>query len=140
MLKIEPIWFFVQLVNFLALIILLNYILFKPLLRLLNEREDHIKGPLDSAKTMDQEKESLSHQIETKLSEARNKAKTIFEKLSKEGLTVQKEFVDIAKKDTEEINRKAKEDLEAEVKKARKSLRREVETFSKMIVKKMAGV
>jgi F-type H+-transporting ATPase subunit b len=133
-------WFFVQLINFLGLIWILNKFLFKPLLRLLKEREERINGSLDSAKTMDKEKESLLHQIDAKLSETRNKAKTIFEELSKEGFTIQKESVDAAKKDTTEINKKAKEGLEAEVKKVRESLRKEVEIFSKKIVEKMVGV
>jgi F-type H+-transporting ATPase subunit b len=133
-------WFFVQLINFLGLIWILNKFLFKPLLRLLKEREERINGSLDSAKAMDKEKEALLHQIDAKLSETRNKAKTIFEELSKEGFTIQKKFVDAAKKDTAEINKKAKKSLEAEVKKIRESLRKEVEIFSKKIVEKMVGV
>jgi len=140
MLKIEPFWLGVQFVNFIVLLILLNYILFRPLLRLFTERKGHIEGSLESAKNMDKEKELLLEQIGTKLSEARNKAKTIFEELSKEGLDIQKEFVNVAKKDAAERNRKAKEDIEAETKKARELLRKEVETFSKKIVEKMVGV
>ncbi len=45
-------WFFVQLANFLLLLIILNIILFKPFLRLFKEREDNTKGALDSAKTI----------------------------------------------------------------------------------------
>lgn len=133
-------WFFVQLINFLGLIWILNKFLFKPLLRLLKEREERVNGSLDSAKAMDKEKEALLHQIDTKLSETRNKAKTIFEELSKKGFTIQKKSVDAAKKNTAEINKKAKKSLEAEMKKIRESLRKEVETFSKNIVEKMIGV
>lgn len=133
-------WFFVQLVNFLILIVLLNYILFRPLLRLFKERKEHIDGSLDSAKAMDKEKEALLHQIATKLSETRDKAKTIFEELRKEGLSIQKESMDTVAKQAAEINRKAREDLEAEAKKVRESLRKEVEAFSENIVEKMVGV
>ncbi|OGW57312.1 MAG: hypothetical protein A2Z09_06400 [Nitrospirae bacterium RBG_16_43_8] len=132
-------WFFVHLINFIVLIVILNYILFKPLLCLLTRRNDHIKDSLNSAQLMNKEKETQLHQIEAKLIEARNKAKTIFEELSKEGLTKQKEQTDLAQKDTVEIVRKAKEDLEKETLRAKESLRKEVETFSKMIVEKMVG-
>jgi len=133
-------WFFVQLFNFLLLFVLLYYILFKPLLCHLARREDHIKGSLNSAKTMDKEKETLLHQTELKLSETRSKAGAIFEELSKKGLAIQKETVDLAKKDAAEINRKAKEDIGAEAKKAKEALRKDVEVLSKVIVEKMVGV
>jgi F-type H+-transporting ATPase subunit b len=133
-------WFFVQLFNFLFLLVLLYYILFKPLLCHLTKREDHIKGSLNTAKAVDKEKENLIHQIELKLSEARSKADTIFEELNKQGLAIQKESVDLAKKDATEINRKAKEDIVAEAKKARETLRRDVEALSKIIVEKMVRV
>jgi F-type H+-transporting ATPase subunit b len=133
-------WFFVQLFNFLLLFILLHYILFKPLLCHLTRRDDHIKGNLNSAKALDKEKEDLLHEVELKLSGARKNANAIFEELSKEGLAIQKETVDLAKKDAEEIDRKAGEDLKVEAKKAREALRKDIETFSKIIVEKMVGV
>jgi len=133
-------WFFVHLINFLVLLALLNYILFKPLLCLITRRSDHVKGSLNSAKAMDKEKETQLQAVETKLTGARNKARIIFEELSKEGLAKQKEQVETTQKDAAEINRRAKEDLEKEIKKAKESLRKEVETFSKMIVEKMVGV
>ena len=133
-------WFFVHLINFLVLLALLNYILFKPLLCLLTRRSDHVKSSLDSAKAMDKEKETQLQAVETKLTEARNKAKIIFEELSNEGLAKQKEQVETTQKDAAEINRRAKETLEKEIKKAKESLRKEVEIFSKMIVEKMVGV
>jgi F-type H+-transporting ATPase subunit b len=133
-------WFFVHVINFLVLLALLNYILFRPLLCMFTRREDHIKGSLNTAKAMDQEKEAYLREIEARFAEAREKAKTIFEELSNEGLAVQKEYVKEAQREADEILNRAKRDLEEEVKRAKESLRGEVETFSKMIVEKMVGV
>jgi F-type H+-transporting ATPase subunit b len=132
--------FFVQLANFLILFFLLNYILFKPLLRLFKERDDRTKGFLEKAKAIDKEREDISGQIDAKLAKARSTAKSIFEELSKEGMSSQKESLDLARKDAAEINKKAKEHLEAETRKARESLRKDVEAFSMKIVEKMVGV
>jgi len=133
-------WFFVQLLNFLILTILLNFIFFKPLLRLFKQREDHIKNSLNDAKIIDRRKEELLQQIETRVSEARNQAKTIFEELHREGIEIQKQILDSAKKEAEEMSNKARKELEDTVKKTRENLRREVGTFSKKIVEKMVGV
>ena len=133
-------WFFVQLINFLVLLALLNYILFRPLLRLFMERDEKINGSLNNAKAIDKERDDLLHQMDAKLSGARNKAKTTFEELSKEGLNQQKNYIDEATKQAAEINKKAKEDIGAELKKAKETLRGEVESFSRIIVEKMIGV
>jgi len=133
-------WFFVQLINFLVLIILLNRILFKPLLNLFKERGDRIKNALDSARAMEKEKEELLQRINTRLLETKNEARTISENLKREGVTVQKELIEEAQKSASEMSSKAREDLNVEVKKAKEVLRKEVETFSKEIVEKLVGV
>lgn len=139
MLELELKGFILQLINFLVLLWLLNIILFKPLLSLFKRREDNINSSLDSAKTMDRKKEDLLQKTKVYVSEAKNKAKIIFEDLSKNGLTIQKTLVDEARQESSEINIKAKKELEAEVKKTKESLRQDVETFSRQIVEKMVG-
>jgi F-type H+-transporting ATPase subunit b len=139
MLQIDALWFFVQLVNFLALLILLNYILFRPLLRLFKDRDTRINGSLDDAKNMDKERDDLTTQIESKISEARNTARELFEGLSKEGLEAQRESLNKASQEASDISRKAGEDLQGEMKKTKESLRSKVEAFSKIIVEKMIG-
>ncbi len=133
-------WFFIQLISFLILVVLLNTILFKPLLRIFREREDHVKGSLDSVKIMGEEKDNLLSQVEKKVSEARNQARTIFEELSKEGMKIQQQTLDAAQKDAAEVNRKTGEDMEATVKETREALRKDVEAFVSKIVEKMVGV
>ncbi|MBI4653513.1 MAG: F0F1 ATP synthase subunit B [Nitrospirae bacterium] len=132
-------WFFVQLINFLLLIVLLNNILFKPLLRLFKERQEKTKGDLDGAKAMDKEKEDLLNKINAQLVEARNGARATTEYLKKEGLNVQKELIDAAQKDAAGIGRQAQEKLNAEVRKTKEALRKEVEDLSNKIVEKLVG-
>jgi len=130
-------WFFAQLANFLLLLIILNIILFKPLLRLFKERDAGINGALNAAKAMAQEKDNLMTGIDSKLVEGRTKAKAVFEGLSKEGTEVQKQALDSARNEAAELNKKAKAELGSAVEKARASLRTDVENFSKQIVEKL---
>lgn len=130
-------WFFAQLANFLLLLIILNIILFKPLLRLFRDRDAGINGDLNAAKSMGREKDNLLAQINSKLVEGRTRAKAIFEDLSKEGTEAQKQALDTARNEAAELNRKAKAELESAVERARASLRSDVENFSKQIVEKL---
>lgn len=132
-------WFFAQLANFIFLLIILNAILYKPFLRLFKERDDNTKGALEKAKALDSEKDGLLAQIDAKLAEARGKARTSFETLSKEGADIQRSALEASQNEALEINRKAKVELEAATEKARASLRSDVETFAKQIVEKLVG-
>ncbi len=133
-------WFFAQLINFLALLIILNIILFKPMLQLFKERERRTKGFLDDAKDMYAEKDNLLAQIDAKLAEAGEKARGIHEELKNEGARVHKVAFDAAQKDAAAISMKAKQDLEAVVKVTKDKLRADVKAFSDKIVEKMVGV
>jgi F-type H+-transporting ATPase subunit b len=130
-------WFFAQLANFLLLLILLNIILFKPLLRLFKERDAGINGALESAKSMDKEREGVMAQIDAKLSEGRTGAKTAFEELSRQGMEIQKEALTAAQNEAAGLNKSAKDELGAAMEKARVSLKSDVEAFSKQIVEKL---
>ena len=132
-------WFFAQLANFLLLLIILNAILYKPILRIFKERESSTTGFLEDAKTMDRDKDELMAQIDAKLADARGNAKSIFENLSDEGKAAQKKTVGSAQNESVAINKKAREDIEAATEKARASLKGDIESFSKKIVEKLVG-
>jgi F-type H+-transporting ATPase subunit b len=131
MLQIELKWLIVLAVNFLLLLIILNFILFKPLLRIFKTREDTVRGSLDAAKGMNNKREESIARLNRELAEARNKAKEIFDTLKAEGLQKQKEVLSKAE---------AEADLRAEVEKARKTLRTEIDKFSDEIVRKLVKV
>lgn len=132
-------WFFAQLANFLLLLIILNLILFRPILRIFKERESSTTGFLEDAKAMDKEKDGLMTQIDARLSDAKSNAKSIFEGLSEEGKAAQKQAVSSAQNESVEINKKARADIEAAADKASASLKDDIESFSKKIVAKLVG-
>jgi F-type H+-transporting ATPase subunit b len=140
MLEFNKVWFLVQVANFLILLVLLNIILFRPLLNLFKEREDRTKGFLDEVKRMDEEKERVLSQINKRLSEASQEAKKVREGLRNEGVEANRKTLELAHKEAMELTEKARMDLEAEVKRAKERLRSEVEAFAEEIVKKMVGV
>jgi len=132
-------WFFVQLANFLVLLVILNTILYKPVLRIFKERENSTTGFLEDAKKMGHEKDGLLEQIDAKLSEARISARAEFERFSDEGKAAQKQSVTSAQNESVEINKKAREEIRTATDAARKSLKSDIETFSKIIVEKLVG-
>jgi F-type H+-transporting ATPase subunit b len=133
-------WFFVLLANFLILLYVLNLILFKPLLRVFDEREQSVKGSLAAAKEMEAQKENALEQMRKELSEAAGRAKQQFEALRAEGQGRQRDALSAAAQEAAGIAEKARQELRAEAGKARSALRADVERFSEEIVRKLVGV
>lgn len=132
-------WFFVQLANFLLLLLVLNIILFKPILRLFQERKDSTTGFLDKARELDREKDEVLANIEAKLKEARGRAREDFEGLSREALEMQKKAIESSQGEAAEMNRKAKAEIGTAAEKARSTLKANIENFSNQIVRKLVG-
>jgi F-type H+-transporting ATPase subunit b len=140
MLDIEIKWLLILAANFLGLIYILNIILFRPLLKVFNERESLTKGSLDAAKEMNSRKEEGIERMNKEISNARSQAKEVFEGLRNEGLDIQKGLLSDAEAVAVGMLQKAREELRSEGEKARKSLKSDIEKFSDEIVRKLVNV
>ena len=131
-------WTFIaSAINFLVLLFILNAILFKPLLKIIKEREDTVKGNLDSAKEMTGKREENIAGLNRELAESRSKAKDVFESLKSEAVNKQKEVHSAAEAEASSILEKARAEIKSEAEKARKALRADVDKFSDEIVRKL---
>ena len=137
MLELQIKWFLILLANFLILVVVLNKVLFKPLIRLFEEREANVNGALGAAKEMIQRKDETIAKLNKDLTDARNKAKESFEALRGEGANLQKEVFSKAEAEAADILQKARQELKAEAEKARQALKSDVDKFSDDIVRKL---
>lgn len=137
MLDIEPKWFILLVINFFVMIFLLNKILFKPILTIIKEREDTVKGSLDAAKELENRKEEGIASLNKEMADARGRAKEVFENSRNEGMDRQRQVLSEAEAAAAERLQKAREELRAEAEKARLALRADVEKFSDEIVRKL---
>jgi len=140
MLDIDKFWLLVLTANFLGLMYILNIILFRPLLKVFQERENTIKGSIDAAKEMNSRKEEGIERMNKEISDARGKAKEVFESNRNAGLEVQKKLLSDAEATAAGMLQKAREELRSEGEKARKSLKADIEKFSDEIVRKLVNV
>jgi F-type H+-transporting ATPase subunit b len=132
--------FLVMAINFFVLLLVMNSILFKPLLKIFKERESTVKGDLNAAKEMNNRREESIARLNRELAETRSKAKETFETLRNEGLQRQKEVLTSAEAEASAILDKARSDIRAEVERARQTLRTEIDKFSDEIVRKLVKV
>jgi F-type H+-transporting ATPase subunit b len=137
MLELEFRWMIILAVQFLALIFILNIILFNPLMKIFREREDTVKGSLEASQEMIQKKDESIATLNRELAAARARAKEAFEGLRNEGLDRQKEVLSEAESAAADMLQKAREELKTEAVRARESMRADVDSFSDEIVRKL---
>jgi len=131
------VWFIVLLVNFLLLVFILNKLLFQPILKVFNEREEAIDGSLDAAKKMGIKKEEALARMKAELAEAAQQARAAFEERKAEGQAKSKELLEAANSEAAKIIGDARAKLKAESDRARGALRADVEKFSEEIANKL---
>lgn len=137
---IIPDWtLFVQMVNFILLILILNVVLYKPIRNILQERKQKIQGLEDSVSGAKQEAEESGKAFKAKMSDARMKGVAQKEALKNEGQEEQRKIID-------ELNQKAQQELlgvraqiSKDVEAARKKLSEEIKVFAGSVVEKILG-
>ncbi len=139
MIELELKWFFVLLGNFLALLIFLNFFLFKPVLNLLRERSERISKSLEEAKEIQRRSEEAMAELSLGIATARDKGRNLFQKLQKEGFDEQRRVLEKAKEKALEIIEKAKGEIGKDTEKARILLREEAGRLSIEIARKVLG-
>ncbi len=131
--------FLIQLINFIVLLIALNYILFKPLRSIMNERAQTISSAFGDAKTAQERLQSLLERYNTSLAEAKQKATAAYNALYQQGLDAQRDMIAAERTKASELLDKARAEIAAASGAARTDLRNETEKLAKDISAKLLG-
>ncbi len=126
-----------QWVNFAILLFLLTKFLYKPLIKLLDDRRDKVKSTIDSAARTKQEADELFRERRTQLDRVDLEAKEIKLQAAKEGLKEREKIVARADEDASRIVDRARDDISLQEKKARKRLREETVDLSISVAEKL---
>jgi len=138
--SVIPDWsLFVQIGNFILLIIILNVILYKPIRKILIERKRKIQGYEEGIEAIQRDASESEQSFQAKVSEARQQGVQQKEALKQTGQEEEKRLID-------EINQKAQAELEAvraqiakDAEDARRGLEKEIGAFSGTIAEKILG-
>jgi len=131
--------FLIQLVNFLVLLVALNYILFKPIRAIMAERAQTISGAFADAKTAQERAQSLLEQYNASLAEAKQKAAAAYNMLYQQGLDAQRDMIAAERTRASGQLDNARAEIAAASTAARAELRSETEKIAKDISAKLLG-
>jgi F-type H+-transporting ATPase subunit b len=129
----------IQIINFLVLLIALNFLLFKPIRQVMKEREQGISGALGDARTAQERMQGLLENYNVSLAEAKQKAVTTYNALYQQGLDSHRDMIAAERAKAGEMLDKARAEIVAASTAARADLRKEAERLSQDITAKMLG-
>ena len=128
-----------QLANFIVLLVALNIILFKPLLKNMREREQGIAGAFTDAKTAQERVQSMLEQYNAALGDAKQKAVAAYNAVYQQGLDAQRDMITAERAKAGELLNKARAEIAAAAAAARAELKQEAERLSQDITVKLLG-
>ena len=130
---------FYQLANFLVLLIVLNFILFKPIRQIMQERELDISSAFGDAKSAQERVQQLLESYNASLAEAKLKAATTFNTIYQQGLDTQRDMIAAERAKAGEMLDKARAEVAAATAAARAELKKDAESLSRDITSKLLG-
>ena len=128
-----------QIINFLVLLITLNFILFKPIRQVMLEREQGISSALGDAKAAQERMQGLLENYNVSLADAKQKAATSYNTLYQQGLDAQRDMITAERAKAGEMLDKARAEIASASAAARTDLRKEAERLSQEITSKLLG-
>lgn len=111
-------------INFLVLLAILNYFLFKPVNKLINKRQEDIKSSIDLAKQDREKAEELRLQSENEYRNNLDKGKSIIAEYKVKAEDMQSDILKQAKSEAELIMERARKEADRE----REKLKAEIKT------------
>lgn len=130
---------FIQFVNFVLLVFILNALLFRPIRQAMKKREEKISEDRGEAKRLDQEAEIRLNKWNKGLEEARKAGLERQEQLRKEGKDEERVIISKMRKEVEDHLEKMRAEMAKDTEAARATLKTEAETFSVEIAEKILG-
>ena len=130
---------FIQIINFLALIFILNQLLYKPILQIMDRRKGIFDSTEAEIKHLQDTIDQKMAEYETKIAQAKGEAMAQRGDIQKEGAEKGKEILDGARVEIQKMMDDFQIRLTQEVDGARTVLRSQSERISKEIAEKVLG-
>lgn len=131
--------FFIQVANFIILIVILNFLLYKPILKILDAREDKLKESDEEVKNLNLTIEKKVAEYEEKIRQAKLEAMNQRNEIQKGGSDKAKEIIDETRAELAKILEEFQSKLDQEISNAKVILKNQSAGISSDIASKVLG-
>ncbi|MGE5577199.1 MAG: F0F1 ATP synthase subunit B [Syntrophothermus sp.] len=128
-----------QILNLAVVIALLTAIAYKPVSKILRDREEHVEKTLAQAASSQKEAEALLARYQQQIQHAKQEAQEIVDRATKVGEQMRQEIIQNAENEASRTMAKAKAEISAEKDKALSQIRDEVANLAVLAAGKIIG-
>lgn len=115
-----------QVINFLILLALLGKFVYKPIIKLMEDRRKRIEQGLELAKTMEEEREKLDQRAQEILDKAEERATRVLSKAREEAEVERERIIEEARREAQTVIEEGLRVLSAKQEEAQERMRKEV--------------
>ena len=126
-----------QVISFLIFLFIINRIMFRPLRKVMNERETYIENIQKDIVTAENQFDDLTHQIQAQENEVRDEAFKQKEQLETTGSRQATEILASAREEINALRAEAQKEVNAQISAARKHVQKESEDLAKHIIERV---
>ena len=130
---------FIQMAIFLALIFVLNFLLYKPILSIIDKRKKQLEEAENEIALFNESVEKRVAEYEEKLKQAKIKASELKKEIIQEGANQAKGIIDVVRNEIPVIAREFQQKMDKEVEKAKLILDSHSKSLSLEIAQKILG-
>ncbi|MFW6324468.1 MAG: ATP synthase F0 subunit B [Desulfovibrionales bacterium] len=137
---IQPnITFFIQLINFLIILFVLNFLLYRPIRGIISKRTELMTGQLNDIERFTSQAEKKMADYEASLNEARRQGKELREDFRAQGYAEEKGLLEKASADASSYLQSAREEIEKKQKDAQGDLKGKIDSYAQLATEKVLG-
>ena len=129
--------FFIQLVNFLILLAVLNLILYRPIRGIIKQRRERLGGYLSDIEKFNVEADAKLRDYEEALAKARGEGSKLKADYKSEGIKVEQEILARAKEESMKRLEEARKELAKQSESVRQELSAQVEEYAKLVAERV---
>jgi len=129
----------IQIIIFVAAIFILNSLLFKPLLGLVERREQLTTGTIREAKEVEQKVGRIIEEYNAKLNEARAKALGERNEIRRQAQTAAEDMIRKAREEAQVLLEEAKSKLASETREIKEKIRSDIEVLAREMASRILG-
>lgn len=128
-----------QVVNFSLLMVLLYMFLYKPILRMFDERKARIQKGMEDAQATERKAAQAEEEFERRVAGATKEGEKVIAQVTAEGGKMREEILAQAREEARQLIEEAQEEIAQERQQAMDELREQVMDLSILITKKVIG-
>ena len=130
---------FIQMINFLILLFILNLILFRPIRNIIRKRNQIIENFNSDITSLTDEAQDSMERFEQKVLEAKKEGMSRVQDMKGEGEQAEAELIAATNKEVQAKIQEARQKVASDIQEARNQLQAQVQAFSVAVTEKVLG-